>query len=168
MLLFDAWKRIAFDRQNQPVKHVFDEFLAKEKTAYITILKEKRTKIEGTVAALADEFRMTAVQFCAFLDGIHECVDGLPSVTEIEETTEIAFNIEFERLYKQMVEYKADPLYTLPEWDVVFPQEKQKELYREQKSSHTVVRNEAKIGRNDPCACGSGKKHKKCCGAVND
>jgi SEC-C motif-containing protein len=23
----------------------------------------------------------------------------------------------------------------------------------------------AKIGRNDPCPCGSGKKHKKCCGA---
>jgi len=23
-----------------------------------------------------------------------------------------------------------------------------------------------KIGRNDPCPCGSGKKHKKCCGAV--
>jgi SWIM/SEC-C metal-binding protein len=21
-----------------------------------------------------------------------------------------------------------------------------------------------KIGRNDPCPCGSGKKHKKCCG----
>jgi len=23
----------------------------------------------------------------------------------------------------------------------------------------------AKVGRNDPCPCGSGKKHKKCCGA---
>jgi uncharacterized protein YecA (UPF0149 family) len=22
-----------------------------------------------------------------------------------------------------------------------------------------------KIGRNDPCPCGSGKKHKKCCGS---
>ncbi|HMU88616.1 MAG TPA: SEC-C metal-binding domain-containing protein [Agitococcus sp.] len=22
-----------------------------------------------------------------------------------------------------------------------------------------------KIGRNDPCLCGSGKKYKKCCGA---
>jgi uncharacterized protein YecA (UPF0149 family) len=22
-----------------------------------------------------------------------------------------------------------------------------------------------KIGRNDPCSCGSGKKYKKCCGA---
>lgn len=27
-----------------------------------------------------------------------------------------------------------------------------------------TVRNEAKVGRNDPCPCGSGKKFKKCCG----
>jgi len=29
-----------------------------------------------------------------------------------------------------------------------------------------VVRQGPKIGRNDPCPCGSGKKYKKCCGAV--
>ncbi len=34
--------------------------------------------------------------------------------------------------------------------------------WREQK---TIVK-EAKIGRNDPCPCGSGKKYKKCCGAT--
>ncbi len=28
----------------------------------------------------------------------------------------------------------------------------------------TVKREEPKIGRNDPCPCGSGKKFKKCCG----
>jgi len=31
----------------------------------------------------------------------------------------------------------------------------------------TVVRSDsgdAKVGRNDPCPCGSGKKYKKCCG----
>jgi SEC-C motif-containing protein len=27
-----------------------------------------------------------------------------------------------------------------------------------------IVRAEAKVGRNDPCPCGSGKKYKKCCG----
>jgi preprotein translocase subunit SecA len=27
-----------------------------------------------------------------------------------------------------------------------------------------IVRQEAKVGRNDPCPCGSGKKYKKCCG----
>ncbi len=27
-----------------------------------------------------------------------------------------------------------------------------------------VQRTEPKVGRNDPCPCGSGKKYKKCCG----
>jgi uncharacterized protein YecA (UPF0149 family) len=27
-----------------------------------------------------------------------------------------------------------------------------------------VVRQTPKVGRNDPCPCGSGKKYKKCCG----
>ncbi|MGH9545975.1 MAG: SEC-C metal-binding domain-containing protein [Terriglobales bacterium] len=29
------------------------------------------------------------------------------------------------------------------------------------------MRSTAKIGRNDPCPCGSGKKYKKCCGALS-
>ena len=28
-----------------------------------------------------------------------------------------------------------------------------------------VVLNTPKVGRNDPCPCGSGKKYKKCCGS---
>jgi preprotein translocase subunit SecA len=35
----------------------------------------------------------------------------------------------------------------------------------DQQAVQQVVRGAAKIGRNDPCPCGSGKKHKKCCGA---
>jgi len=31
-------------------------------------------------------------------------------------------------------------------------------------SISTTIRNVNKIGRNDPCPCGSGKKYKKCCG----
>jgi preprotein translocase subunit SecA len=31
--------------------------------------------------------------------------------------------------------------------------------------AQTVKREGQKIGRNDPCPCGSGKKYKKCCGA---
>ena len=30
-------------------------------------------------------------------------------------------------------------------------------------STKPVVRDDSKVGRNDPCACGSGKKYKKCC-----
>jgi uncharacterized protein len=30
-------------------------------------------------------------------------------------------------------------------------------------AAQTVVRDQPKVGRNDPCPCGSGKKFKKCC-----
>jgi len=30
--------------------------------------------------------------------------------------------------------------------------------------TETIRRNVPKVGRNDPCPCGSGKKYKKCCG----
>ncbi|MBI0006599.1 preprotein translocase subunit SecA [Gilliamella sp. W8126] len=34
-------------------------------------------------------------------------------------------------------------------------------------SPQPIVRTQAKVGRNDPCPCGSGKKYKHCHGAVN-
>lgn len=30
-------------------------------------------------------------------------------------------------------------------------------------ATYTLIRSESKIGRNDSCPCGSGKKYKKCC-----
>jgi preprotein translocase subunit SecA len=38
-------------------------------------------------------------------------------------------------------------------------------VLRDQPARGTVVRTEKKVGRNDPCPCGSGKKYKNCCGA---
>jgi uncharacterized protein len=37
--------------------------------------------------------------------------------------------------------------------------------FHAQKEAVTIVRDGPKIGRNDQCPCGSGKKFKKCCGA---
>jgi uncharacterized protein YecA (UPF0149 family) len=36
--------------------------------------------------------------------------------------------------------------------------------FREAERVKTFKRESPKIGRNDPCPCGSGKKYKKCCG----
>lgn len=35
----------------------------------------------------------------------------------------------------------------------------------ERMATGTIQRDQPKVGRNDPCPCGSGKKFKKCCGA---
>jgi len=37
----------------------------------------------------------------------------------------------------------------------------------QQQVTGTVVREDGKVGRNDPCPCGSGKKYKKCCGSAD-
>ncbi len=57
-----------------------------------------------------------------------------------------------------MVDAKADWLYNLEEWDNLLTPERRKELYKEQKLSGTVIK-EKKVGRNDPCPCGSGKRN---------
>ncbi len=62
-----------------------------------------------------------------------------------------------------MLEAKAEYLYMLPQWDAIFSPEKRKEIQKAYRESCSV-RNENKIGRNDACPCGSGKKYKKCCG----
>jgi uncharacterized protein len=38
-------------------------------------------------------------------------------------------------------------------------------LPRRSSAVETIRREEPKVGRNDDCPCGSGKKFKKCCGA---
>jgi preprotein translocase subunit SecA len=37
----------------------------------------------------------------------------------------------------------------------------------EQEQKDSMIRNQAKVGRNDPCPCGSGKKYKQCCGKLS-
>lgn len=39
------------------------------------------------------------------------------------------------------------------------------EYWAEKRPTNTPVRAAEKVGRNDPCPCGSGKKFKQCCGA---
>jgi uncharacterized protein len=43
-----------------------------------------------------------------------------------------------------------------------------RQAVHEQKLAAAVQRTAPKVGRNDPCPCGSGKKFKKCCGAAAD
>jgi preprotein translocase subunit SecA len=81
----------------------------------------------------------------------------------MDEDTTVSLGFDKEKLYRNMVDAKADWLYGLPMWDEIFTKERQKELYLEAKKMNTIVKPK-KIGRNDPCPCGSGKKYKFCCG----
>ena len=98
-----------------------------------------------------------------FLDGIDDSLKQSNNLDDVTEDSEVTIDIDTEKLYMNMVGCNAEWLYTLPEWDAIYDKETRDALYKKEKTSHTVVK-APKVGRNDPCPCGSGKKFKKCCG----
>ncbi|MDD5946014.1 MAG: SEC-C metal-binding domain-containing protein [Clostridia bacterium] len=165
MSLYENWMKKAFKSNGQSVNEVWNVYLPLEQKIYEYILGEKVNDMEFKISELAEKFNMTDEQAVAFVDGINDVLPEPYDVNELTSDSDVKLHIEFDKLYKKMVEYKAEHLYSLPQWDGIFSEEERKALYKEQRNSRTVVHEGPKIGRNDPCPCGSGKKYKKCCGA---
>ena len=164
MKLYDTWRNMA-EMQTTPEMQAayWNEYFAAETENYIMILANKDHVYEGTMEELAKEFGMETVVFCGFMDGINESLVEPNPIETMEEDTEVNLGFDKVLLYKNMVDAKADWLYGLEEWKTIFDEKTRKELYLEAKKMNTIVRPK-KIGRNDPCPCGSGKKYKFCHG----
>ena len=165
MTLLEKWRKAAYNEQedSQKLKELWDDYFKKEKSIYEKILKNPDDVVTGTVAELAKKYKVSQMIMTGFLDGINDSLVNSNPIETMEADTEVNLGFDKALLYKNMVAAGADWLYSLPEWNNIFSEEEQKELYKEQKRSQTV-RKANKIYPNDPCPCGSGKKYKKCCG----
>lgn len=164
MSLYQKWTELVESHQNQvSLKKFWQDYFDREKKNYAQILSEGQWELEGTVKELADRFEMDTVLFTGFLDGINTSLAESLNIEGLEEDTPVKLTILPERLYFNMLDAKADWLYNLPQWDGILTKERRREIYQEYRASKMAVSN--KVGRNDPCPCGSGKKYKKCCGA---
>ena len=165
MALLDQWRDVAYDESANKgdLQRFWGDYFKKEQAVYKELLADPDTEVKGTVKELADKFGITVMEMTGFLDGIQESLVAPNPIEEMEEDTEVSSKFDKELLYKNMVAADAEWLYGLEEWKEIFDEDKLKALYKEQKSSQTVV-NAPKIYPNDPCPCGSGKKYKKCCG----
>ncbi len=163
MNLLQQWTEFAQEKQHGPdANNFWNDYFLKEKSMYEKILARK-TAVSGTVEALAKKFGVEVVLMTGFIDGINDSLKRPMNLEELTLETNVNLSFNDEKLYYNMVAANASWLYELPQWDTRLSEEKRKELYKSQKNSKTVV-NEVKVGRNDPCPCGSGKKYKKCCG----
>lgn len=166
MALLDQWKAVAYSTtaNKGELQRFWAVYFEKEKEIYAELLKEPDTEVRGTVKGLAEKYDVDVMTMTGFLDGINDSLKEANPIDTMEEDTEVSLGFDKELLYKNMVAARADWLYELQEWESIFDEETLERLYREQKISTTVI-NGPKVGRNDPCPCGSGKKYKKCCGA---
>ena len=169
MALMEKWREKAYSQSTDAgtLRRFWDDYFLKEKAIYEQLLKDPEEAVTGTVKELADKYGITVMEMTGFLDGIQESLKEPNDIDNLEEDSKVSLDFDNEKLYRNMVEAKAEWLYGLPEWDAIFTKEKQEELYKLQKASHTYKREEKKIGRNDPCPCGSGKKYKNCCGRAS-
>ena len=163
--LLEQWKDIAYDEtaDRGQLQNFWGSYFQIEKEIYEKLLSNPDEEVRGTVKELAERYGQDVMTMVGFLDGIDESLVVPNPIDTMDEDTVVNLVFDKEKLYKNMVAARADWLYELPQWKEIYSEEELKKLYKEQKES-TTIRKEKKIGRNDPCPCGSGKKYKKCCG----
>ncbi|WP_321018117.1 SEC-C metal-binding domain-containing protein [Eisenbergiella porci] len=165
MALLEQWRSMAYSEtaNKGDLQRLWAAYFEKEKEIYAQLLKNPDEVVKGTVKELAEKYDVDLMTMTGFLDGIDESLVESNPIEEMEEDTEVNLGFDKALLYKNMVAAGADWLYELEEWNDIFDEETRKALYKEQKSSTTIVKDK-KVYPNDPCPCGSGKKYKKCCG----
>lgn len=165
MALLEQWRAAAYNEaaDKNKLQKLWTDYFQEEKGIYEQLLKTPDEVVRGTVKELADRFQVSVMTMTGFLDGINDSLIEKNPIEEMEEDTPVNLGFDKALLYKNMVAAEADWLYNLEEWNDIFDEDTRKALYKEQKSSATVVKDK-RVYPNDPCPCGSGKKYKKCCG----
>jgi len=165
MSLLEEWRGVAYSQETdkKQLQKFWSDYFLKEKDIYAQLLKNPDEVVTGTVKELAEKYGISVQTMTGFLDGINDSLKEKNPIEEMTEDTVVNLGFDKEMLYKNMVDAKADWLYNLPEWDAIYDEETRRKLYLEAKKMNTIVKPK-KIGRNDPCPCGSGKKYKFCCG----
>ncbi len=166
MTLYDQWENYgeeAKDRSTEEYKKVVEKYLTKERNVYSQILANLDETVEGTIHELGQKYDMTDAEFLGFVDGINESlVAGTYDLATLTADSHVKLHFDVKKLYWNMLDAKADWLYNLAQWEQILTPAEKDEIKRNYNKSKVIVLSD-KIGRNELCRCGSGKKYKKCC-----
>ncbi len=137
MALLESWQKVAYNEKTnkQELQRFWQRYFLVEKGVYEKLLVNPDEHVEGTVKELAEKYELSIMDMTGFLDGINESLITPNPIDTMEEDTVVNLNFDKEKLYKNMVEARADWLYELPAWEEIFDQETRHRLYLEQRRS---------------------------------
>ena len=164
MSLYEKWQDLIGNQTDDTFEDFWEKYSTTEKRIYSSILDTPDEKVKGKFKDLAEKYESDPVIFMGFLDGINTSLNNEQDFANFDEESDIFLDIDYERLFFNMLEAKADYLYTLPQWNSILTEDQMESIIKTHKKTKTIVKDK-EPGRNDPCPCGSGKKYKKCCGA---
>ncbi len=164
MTLLKEWTKLLENQSQDTFEEFWKEYSDAEIKIYSDILSDPEKPMDGTLGELAAKYDVRPVIFMGFLDGVNDSIEEKNDLADWDEESQVHLKIVPETLFYNMLKADADHLYGLEQWNDVLGEEKIVEIVKEFKQSRTVRRESPKVGRNDPCPCGSGKKYKHCCG----
>ena len=133
MALLQEWRDYAykFDDRTAEGQQFWLNYFNIEKGIYEQLLADKDTVVSGTVKELADKYETELQMFVGFLDGINDSLNEANPIEEMDENTQVSLDIDFEKLYYNMVGCRAEWLYNLKEWDDILTE-------KERRSEETI------------------------------
>ena len=158
-------------------KQIYADYIKKyytmEEHAYKTILgayPDNGEYLEGVAKSMAGKLGFNAETmdiYVGFLDGIKTSLKNQDALDleNLDDDTDVKLEIDYEKLYYNMLDAKADWLFKMPEWKAILDEDKMRQITRDYRDANMA--HSDKVGRNEPCPCGSGKKYKNCCGKRN-
>lgn len=115
--------------------------------------------------------RVVDAKWMDHLDAMDQLRQGIGLRAYGQRDPLVEYKFEAYQMFQEMVaSIQEEVVRYLYHVKLVIPEERRprriiENRYQEE-APRQPFRREQKIGRNDPCPCGSGKKYKKCCGAL--
>ena len=141
MALLEEWQKVAYNQHTdkRELQKFWQRYFLLEKGVYEKLLTNPDEKVEGTVKELAEKYDLSIMDMTGFLDGINDSLIEPNPIDTMEEDTHVSLAFDKEKLYKNMVDAKADWLYELPMWKEIFDDLTRKKLFLEQKRQEIQI-----------------------------
>ena len=168
------------------VQKVFDELPKKDKKSFVEALDARAQKIYELREKMWEDNKLDMREFervallgavdrrwMDHIDAMTELRDGIGLRALAQRDPVVEYKLEGFEMFDEMVRMIQEDTMKRLYFTVITPRQpmERKQVATPVTASHgeaaakRPARADKKVGRNDPCPCGSGKKYKNCCGA---
>ena len=168
------------------VQKVFDELPKKDKKSFVEALDARAQRIYELREKMWEDNKLDMREFervallgavdrrwMDHIDAMTELRDGIGLRALAQRDPVVEYKLEGFEMFDEMVRMIQEDTMKRLYFTVITPRQplERKQVATPVTASHgeqtakRPVRADKKVGRNDPCPCGSGKKYKNCCGA---
>ena len=136
MSLYQQWQDKLEQQSQEGDSDFWKNYLATETEAYKYLLGQYETVTEAKYSELAERFEMDLITFAGFMDGISTSLKEEIDLEALDEESMVKLDIDYSKLFYNMLGAKADWLYNLEEWEPVLSKDERATIKKQFNEDH--------------------------------